>query len=189
MVKDSKLPEEFLLCISWFVNAYLFITKDQEARSLCTKIVNLQREAAGAYLEIKEIVENIDEGENKLSKLKVCIERAEKNIHDLTTCSGEEFDDVRRSCEKIENTVKKSSFPESFVGESNTPSILVESLFMQNCTEIRFEEVPDLSESKALISMEDMELSLPKESSSQPARIFTPNIKKNSKKKRCCGFG
>ena len=189
MIKDSKLPEEFLSFVNWFINSYLYALKDQEARNICNKIIASEKESAEIYLEIREIHENITEGEGKLSRLMSCIERAEKNINDLNTCSSDELDDIRKSCEKIENTVKKSSMPDSFLGESNGPSILVESLFIQNSTELRFEDIADVGESKALISMEDMESSLPIESNNQSSRIFPPKVRKNSKKKRCCGLG
>jgi hypothetical protein len=188
MIKDSKLPEEFLSFVNWFLNCYLFAIKDQECRSLSHKIITLQKEAASIYLEIKEITESIADGENKLSKLMSCIEKAEKNINELSTCNEDSIDDIKKNCEKVENTVKKSSLPDSFLGDSQAASILVESLFIQNGAEFKFEEIAEIPESKALISMEDMESAGPKESNPQPTRILPPKIKKSSKKKRCCGF-
>ena len=189
VIKDSKFPEDFLSLANWFLSCYMYSLKDLEARNICQKIINLEKESAELYLEIREIDESITEGEGKLEKLISCIEKAEKNIEGLKSCTLEELDEIRRSCEKIESTVKKSSMPESLFGEANGPSILVESLFIQNTSELKFDDPVDLSESKALISMEDMESSFPKESSHQPTRIFPPKIKKSSKKKRCCGFG
>ena len=189
MSKDSRLPEEFLSFVNWFMNCYLYAIKDQENRLVCQKVISTEKEAADIYIEIREITESIAEGETKLSKLKICIDKAEKNINDLNFCDSENMEEIRKSCEKVENTVKKSSMPDSFFGETNGPSILVESLFIQNGSEIRFDDILEASESKALISMEDMESSIPKEQNNKPARIFTPNLKKNSKKKRCCGFG
>lgn len=189
VIRDSKFPEEFLTIATWFYNCFLYSVKDLEGRNICQKVIHTEKEAAEVYLEIKELAESIAEGEQQLEKLINCIEKAEKNIEGLNDCTAEELQEIKKSCEKIENTVKKSSLPDSFFGDVNGPSILVESLFIQNTSEVKFDEPADLSESKALISMEDMESSFPKETSHQPARIFPPKLKKNSKKKRCCGFG
>lgn len=190
IIKDSKLPEEFLTFASWFLNSFLYTQKDQESRVLCNKIIQMEKDAAKTYLEIKEISENIQDCEVKLEKLLNCIEKAEKNIFDLGNCGDEEFEGVRKNCEKIENTVKKSSIPDSMTGESNGPSILVESLFIQNNGSFNFEDLIEKSEPKALISMEDMESSIPKESAHPIARIFPQRPRKGSRsKKRCCGFG
>lgn len=190
IIRDSKLPEEFLTFASWFLNSFLFTQKDQESKTLCNKIINIEKEAAKTYLEIKEITENIQDCENKLEKLMGCIEKAEKNISDLGNCDDSELEGIKRSCEKIESTVKKSSIPDGLTGESNAPSILVEGLFLQNSSSFNFEELIEKSESKALISMEDMESSIPKECAHPIARIFPQKPRKNSRsKKRCCGFG
>ena len=79
-VKDSKLPEEFINYASWFMNSYLFTLKEQEAKSVCAKIISNQKESARIYMEIKEINENIREREVKLEKLLSQIEKAEKNL-------------------------------------------------------------------------------------------------------------
>jgi membrane-associated HD superfamily phosphohydrolase len=187
--KDTRLSEEVLFFANWFINCYQYTVKDYEAKQMSQKIISTEKESTQIYLEIKDLNESIMEGEAKLSKLMSCIEKAEKNIIDLNSCSENRIDEIRKNCEKVENTIKKSSIPDSFFGEANGPSILVESLFIQNGSELKFDEDNECSQSKALISMEDMEKSHPKELDNQLPRIFPPKIKKKSNKKRCCGFG
>ena len=189
-LKDSKLPEEFLNFAGWFMNSYLFALKEQESRSVCSKIVSNQKEAARVYMEIKDIRENIIEREVKLEKLLSQIEKADKNINALGISSDDDLESIRKNCEKVENAVKKISIPESMTGESNAPSILVESLFIQNSKIFNFDDLIDRSsESRALISMEDMESSIPKEAYKPIAKIVPEKRRRSSKKKRCCGFG
>lgn len=188
-VKDSKLPEDFLVFASWFLNSYLFTVKDQESRSISSKILSVQKEAARIYLEIKEINENIREREVILEKLLNHIEKAEKNITALGL-ANDDLGSIKKNCEKVENAVKKISIPDSLTGESNAPSILVESLFIQNTNSFNFDDLIERSsESKALISMEDMESSIPKEAPNPIARVVPSKPRRSSKKKRCCGFG
>ena len=189
-IKDSKLPEEFINYASWFMNSYLFTLKEQEARVVCAKIISSQKESARIYMEMKDISENIREREVKLEKLLSQIEKAEKNVDALGFCSDENLKSIRRNCEKVESAVKKISIPDSMTGESNAPSILVESLFIQNTNSFNFDDlIEKSSESKALISMEDMESTIPKEANNPIAKIIPSKPRRSSKKKRCCGFG
>ena len=188
-VKDSKLPEEFINYASWFMNSYLFTLKEQEAKSVCAKIISNQKESARIYMEIKEINENIRDREVKLEKLLSQIEKAEKNVDALGSCSDEDLGSIRRNCGKVESAVRKISIPDSMTGESNAPSILVESLFIQNTNSFNFDDlIEKSSESKALISMEDMESTIPKEANVPIPRVIPSKPRRSSKKKRCCGF-
>ena len=203
MVRDSKIQEEFLPLCKWLLEAYDLVCFEKQVVNTSNKLHSLVREQTEIWLEIKDLTQNIEDTQVKLSRLMGCIEEAESNIEDLKntdTNDEKEVQEVKDKCEKANCLARKSinidQILSNFAEGLNThwkekeqgSSILVESLFTSNGFEPELKEGPKETPKQETNPRTDSPALSMEITMQSPRHQIRPSKPKKVSKRKCCGF-